>query len=92
MEFILLDKNEDVFKIYPASNTDLYLSSLIFSEDKKKKFKIVYERSEADYIISNGIFWGGNPEADFAKIPSNFKLLKEIRTNRTKILSIFKKI
>tara|TARA_B100001123_G_C15188281_1_gene978194 strand:+ start:278 stop:1309 length:1032 start_codon:yes stop_codon:yes gene_type:complete len=92
MEFILSTDSDEIYKIYPASNTDLYLSTLIFSEDEKKRIEIVYEKSEANYIISNGIYWGGNPKDDFAIIPENFKLLKEIKAGRTKIISIFKKI
>jgi len=91
LELILLDENKESYKIYPASNTDLYLSSLIFSEKDKEKIKIVFDKNIADYIISNGIFWGGNPKDDFAKIPSNFILFDTIRSGRTEVVSIFKK-
>ena len=49
------------------------------------------KQSEADFIISNGRFWEGNPEADFAKIPDNFISYKEIRTPTTKLVTIYKK-
>ena len=91
LELILLDENKNTYKIYPGSNTDLYLSTLIFSKSQKEKIKIVYDKDAADYIISNGIFWGGDPSADFAKIPSNFKLFKKIVSGRTEVISIFKK-
>ena len=92
MEFIFSNDNKNIYKIYPASNIDLNLSKLIFSESKKNKIKIVTEKSEADFMISNGRFWDGYPNAAFAKIPDNFEIYKEIRADRTKIVSIYKKI
>ena len=91
LEFILLNNNKDYYKIYPASHMNINTSKLIFSNLKKKKIKIVNKKSEADFIISNGRFWRGNPDAKFAKIPNNFELYKEISTDRVKIVSIFKK-
>ena len=91
LEHIIANYNKNVYKIYPASNIDLNLSKLIFSDFQKSKIEIVSKQTEADFIISNGRFWEGNPEADFAKIPDDFILYKEIRTNRTKLVSIYKK-
>ena len=58
---------------------------------QKNKILVVDNKSEADYIISNGRFWYGNIDAEFAKIPEDFKLFKEIRTDRAKVVSIFRK-
>lgn len=91
LEYIISNDNKNIYKIYPASNIDLYLSKLIFSDFQKSKIEIVSEQYEADYIISNGNFWEGNPEANFAKIPDDFRLYKEIRTDKTKLVSIYKK-
>ena len=91
IEFILENENRNINKIYPASNMNLSVSTLIFSELQKNKIKIVDKQTEADFIISNGRFWDGNPNKDFTKIPDNFELYKEIYANRTKIVSIYKK-
>ena len=92
IEYIISNNNKkNIYKIYPASNIDLNLSKLIFSNSQKNKIKVVNEQIEADFIISNGRFWDGNPKADFAKIPDDFKLYKEIRTDNIKLISIYKK-
>ena len=57
----------------------------------KENIHIVSEKSKADFIISNGRYWRGNPDARFAKIPDNFTIYKEIITDRVKIVSIFKR-
>tara|TARA_Y100000590_G_scaffold168471_2_gene192701 strand:+ start:971 stop:2644 length:1674 start_codon:yes stop_codon:yes gene_type:complete len=90
IEHILLtDMNK--YKIYAASNMDLYSSKLIFSEYEKKKIEIVGKKSDADFIITNRRFWSGDTNASFAKIPDNFEIFKEIRTDRAIIVSIYKK-
>jgi len=91
LEFILSNNNRDVYKIYPASNINLNISKLILSKKQKAKIHIVDVKSEADFIITNGRFWKGNDEADFAKIPKNFKIYNEILTDRAKLVSIYKK-
>ena len=70
---------------------NLNTSKKIFSEKIKKKIHIVSDKSQADFIISNGRYWTGNPGAKFAKIPNNFAIYKEIIVNRVKIVSIFRK-
>jgi len=91
LEFILLTSNKKSIKIYQASNMNLNTSKEIFSEELKENIHIVSEKSKADFIISNGRYWGGNPNTRFAKIPDNFTIYKEIITDRVKIVSIFKR-
>ena len=91
IEYIISNNNKNIYKIYPASNIDLNLSKLIFSNSQKNKIKVVNEQIEADFIISTGRFLEGNPEADFAKIPDDFTLYKEIRTDRIKLITMYKK-
>ena len=91
IEFILSKDSRNFYNIYPASNMDLNLSKLIFSKNEKSKIKVVSNKLDADFMISNGTFWDGYPNADFAKIPDNFKLFKEIRIGRTKVVTIYKK-
>ena len=91
LEHILLNSSKKPIKIYQASNMNLNTSKEIFSEELKKNIHIVSDNSKADFIISNGRYWRGNPNAKFAKIPDNFAIYKEIITDREKIVSIFKR-
>ena len=91
LEHILLNSSKKPIKIYQASNMNLNTSKEIFSEELKKNIHIVSDNSKADFIISNGRYWRGNPNAKFAKIPDNFAIYKEIITDRVKIVSIFKR-
>ena len=91
LEYILLNNDKDFIKIYRASHMNLNTSKKIFSNIEKSKIKVVSTKFEADFIISNGRYWTGNPNAKFAIIPNNFKIYKEISTDRAKIVSIFKR-
>jgi len=91
LEYILDKSTKNPIKVYRASNMNLNTSKKIFSEKIKKKIHIVSDKSQADFIISNGRYWTGNPGAKFAKIPNNFAIYKEIIVNRVKIVSIFRK-
>ena len=91
LEYILQNSNKNPIKIYRASHMNLNTSKNIFSEELKENIHIVSDKSKADFIISNGRYWTGNPNARFAKIPSNFTIYKEIITDRVKIVSIFKR-
>lgn len=90
IEYILSSESE-TYKIYAASNMDLYSSKLIFDANEKKKIEIVAKKNEADFIITNRRFWSGDLNASFAKIPDNFEIFKEIRTDKAIIVSIYKK-
>ena len=92
LKFILSNNNQEVYKIYPASNMNLNISKLILSEKQKAKIHVVDVKSEADFIITNGRFWKGNDDADFAQIPKSFRIYKEILTDRAKLVTIYKKI
>ena len=91
LEYILQNSNKNPIKIYRASHMNLNTSKKIFSEKLKENIHIVSDKSKADFIISNGRYWTGNPNAKFAKIPNNFTIYKEITTDRVKIVSIFKR-
>ena len=54
------------FYCYQASNINLNISKLIFSKSQKNKIEIVDKKDNADFIISNGRYWKGNPDAEFA--------------------------
>ena len=91
LEYILSNNDTNPVKVYRASHMNLNTSKKIFSNRIKESIHIVNDQAEADFIISNGRFWTGNPNAKFAKIPDNFTIYKEITTDRVKIVSIFKR-
>ena len=91
LEYILLNNDMSTIKVYRASHMNLNTSKKIFSNELKENIRIVDDKSKADFIISNGRHWTGNPNEKFAKIPNNFTIYKEITTDRVKIVSIFKR-
>ena len=91
LEYILSNNDMSIIKVYRASHMNLNTSKKIFSNELKENIRIVDDKSKADFIISNGRYWTGNPNAKFAKIPNNFTIYKEITTDRVKIVSIFKR-
>jgi len=90
LEFILKNEKKDLIKIGSAGPISLENSKKILSLNKRKRLEISNNK-EADYIINNYINWHGNYKKERYKIPSNFKVYKEISAGGIRIITIYKK-
>ena len=90
LELLLSEDNKKIIYIGSATPISLENSKKILDINDRNRL-VVTSNDNADYIIDNYRNWYGDNKEKRYKIPSNFKIYKDISIRGRKIISIYKK-
>ena len=89
-EILLSEDNKKTILIGAAGPLSLENSKKIIDINDRNRL-VITTNDKADYIVDNYRNWYGDNKEKRYKIPSNFKIYKEISKRGRKIISIYKK-
>ena len=90
LEILLSEDNKKTILIGAAGPLSLENSKKIIDINDRNRL-VITTNDKADYIVDNYRNWYGDNKEKRYKIPSNFKIYKEISRRGRKIISIYKK-
>ena len=90
LELLLSEDNKKIIYIGSATPISPENSKKILDISDRNRL-VVTSNNNADYIIDNYRNWYGDIKEKRYKIPSNFKIYKDISIRGRKIISIYKK-
>lgn len=88
-EYIINNDHKDQLKIYNLSSNKLFYPLFSIEENLRKRFVIVKNINDADYVFNN-FFMIKNK--DDKKILKNFKIINEVLVDNYSINTLYKKI
>lgn len=86
-----LEPNKKFYNIYVYSSSPYIFSLNLMNENLSKKYIFIDDLNEADYILTNHFYQNKDPIFIEKILKKKYKLIYEIKSNKVRINSLYKK-